>query len=110
MTQEQLNEQFKTFFTDHGFKVRRECEGMKATNEDVDLTFYIGYDMFSKHYHDKTGLDSRLWAKIPYTHYEVVNYEFALDTISGLDVIFTDPEFLKLLEFKLPKKINKILN
>ena len=82
---------------------------MKATKEDVALTFYIGYDMFAKHYTDSTGIDSKFWVKLPYTYYEVAKYYFNLNTFSGLDLIFSDPEFLKLFEFELPK-IDKTFN
>lgn len=109
MTKEQLNEQFKNFFKDRGFKVRKEYDGMKATKEDVALTFYLGYDMFAKYYTEKTGLDSKLWVKLPYTDYVVATYVFNLETVSGLDTLFIDSEFLKLFDFKLPK-INKIFN
>jgi hypothetical protein len=109
MTKEQLNEQFKTFFKNRGFKVRKDYDGMKATKEDVALTFYIGYDMFAKCYKEETGLDSKLWVKLPYTDYVVANYEFNLETVSGLNTVFADHEFLKLFDFKLPK-INKTFN
>jgi hypothetical protein len=116
MTQEQimevLNEQFKNFFKAQGFKVRKEHNGMKATKEDVTLTFYIGYDQFANWYRAQEHVDSQLWVKLPYTDYQVAHYYFKLDTaltLEVLDKIFTDSEFLALLEFEMPKIKKKII-
>ena len=116
MTQEQimevLNEQFKSFFKEQGFKVRKESTGMKATKEDAALTFYIGYDQFAKWYREQEQVDSKLWVKLPYTDYHVAYYYFKLDTaldIGVLDKIFTDPEFLALFKFELPNIKKKIV-
>ena len=81
---------------------------MKATREDATFTFYIGYDMFSKGYQEETSVDSKLWVKLPYTDYEVAKYYFKFETFD-LTQIFTDAEFLKLFDFKLPE-IDKTFN
>lgn len=116
MTQEQimevLNEHFKNFFKAQGFKVRKEHNGMKATKEDVTLTFYIGYDLFASRYKEQEQVDSKLWVKLPYTDYEVAHYYFKLDTalnLGVLDKIFTDSEFLALLEFEMPNIKKKLV-
>ena len=116
MTQEQimetLNAQFKNFFSARGFKVRKESNGMKAVRLDTRLTLYIGYDRFAKWYKEEEHVDSEFWVKIPYIDYDVARYTFKLDTALNTDVldkIFTDPEFLALLDFNLPNIRKKLI-
>ena len=111
---EAVNEKFKAFFKDHDYKVRREYDGMKATSQSTSLTFYVDCDCFSSWYREENNVDSKLYAKLPYTDYIVLRYEFKLDSkneaqvIATLDQIFTDPDFLQMLNWKLPDISKKI--
>jgi len=109
-----VNEKFKTFFENHGYKVRKDYDGMKATSQSTSLTFYISYDCFGNWYQEENNVDSELYAKLPYTEYRVVDYQFKLDgkneaqVITTLDKIFTDSDFLQMLNWKLPNISKKI--
>ena len=111
---EAVNKKFKTFFEDHGYKVRREGSGMKAMSQSTSLTFYITCDIFADWYQEENNVDSYLYAKLPYTDYIILNYEFKADgkneaqVITTLDQIFTDPDFLQMLNWKLPNISKKI--
>jgi hypothetical protein len=116
MTEEQimetLNAQFKDFFSTRGFKVKKDRNGMKATKEDVLVTFYIGYGQFAYWYREDKQVDSAIWAKIPYTNYDVARYTFKLDTAVSNDVlnkVFTDDEFLSLFDFEIPVIRKKLI-
>ena len=116
MTQEQimetLNAQFKNFFNACGFKVKKERKGMKATNSNVLLSFCIDYDRFADWYIKENQVDSEFYVKLPYSDYNVAIYTFKLDTALSNDVlgqIFTDGEFLALLDFELPNIRKKLV-
>lgn len=109
-----VNKKFKTFFEDRGYKVRREYGGMKATSHSTSLTFYLDSDCFGRCYQEENNVDSELYAKLPYTDYKLVEYQFKLDDkneaqiITTLDQIFTDPDFLQMLNWTLPNIRKKI--
>ena len=110
-----LNEEFKKFFTEKGFKVRKEGLGLKATKSDVDLTFCLAFDCFSKKHQEEEGVDSMISVKIPYTYYELAHYTFLSSTTEGepnlkiLNDLFSDPAFLALIDWTLPARIDKKL-
>ena len=109
-----VNEKFKEFFKNHYYQVRRDYDGMKATNQSTSLTFYITYDCFANWYQDENNVDCRLYAKLPYTDYVVLDYTFKLEnkdikqSIAILDKIFADPDFLQMLNWTLPNISKKI--
>ena len=119
MTKEQametVNKEFKLFFTERGFRVRKDCNGMKATSDDCHLTFYIDYDCFGRHFSEEHNVDSKLLVKLPYTSRDFARYFFKLnaeDITVNLDMLkklFTDQEFLALTTWKLPDIISKFL-
>lgn len=113
-TMEYVNEQFKNFFKARDFKVRKEGTGIKATKDDVALTFYIVYDCCAKWYQEQEGVNSKLFVKLPYTHYEVARYWFKLDenpinVLEKLRTVYNDPEFLALLDWELPNIKKKLI-
>lgn len=111
---EVLNDKFKEFFKGHGFKVRREGSGAKATRASTTLSFYIECDKFASWFRDEHEVDCEIYGKIPFSDYEVVSYRFKLDendlqhNIDTLDRIFSDPEFVKLIDWSLPEVIKYV--
>ena len=109
-----VNKKFKTFFETHYFKVRKDYSGMKATNQSTSLTFYITCDCYASWYQEENNVDSYLYAKLPYTDCIVLKYEFKADgkneaqIVATLDKIFTDPDFLRMLDWTLPNISKKI--
>ena len=109
-----VNKKFKTFFEDHDYKVRKDYGGMKAISQSTSLTFYITCDIFADWYREENNVDSYLYAKLPYTDYIILKYEFKLDgkneaqIITTLDQIFTDPDFLQMLNWTLPNIRKKL--
>ena len=97
-----LQNQFKQFFTNHGYKVRKEgAYGMKATNENTSLTFYFWPDAYAGWFQEENGIDCEIYAKLPYTDYNLVRFQFKFAE-DALPKIFADPDFLKMLDYKLP--------
>ena len=109
-----LNEKFKEFFKDHYYKVKREGNGMKATNQSTSLTFYLDCGCCVGWYQEENNVDSVLYAKLPYSDYIVLRYEFKLEdkdlkqSVIVLDKIFTDYDFLQMLDWNLPSIHKKI--